>query len=121
MFWNLSVAIPLLIGLFLFGVIFAVVVYQMGDKHRGYTSLLVAVGVAVTVASSFQIIGWSDVFWIFLAFVATGGPMIAGDIYKSVKEREAQRTAQYRLLEQLADRGIGEANGDGSNETETFR
>jgi hypothetical protein len=114
-----SAAIPLLIGLFLFGVLYALAVYKMGDCHRGYTSLLVVIGVAVTVASSFQIIGWNDVLWIFLAFVATGTPMIAGDIFKALRERQKRDHEQYQLLQRLAERGIGEASEVNDAETET--
>lgn len=118
--WNPSAAIPLLIGLFLFGVIYALIVYYLGNKHFGYTSLLVALGVAVTVSSTYPLIGWPNVFWVFLAFIASGVPMIAGDAIKGARERQAKEAATLELLKHITDRGIGEAE-DCTNETPPTR
>jgi uncharacterized membrane protein len=104
--WNNSAIIPAIIGLFLFGVIYAIIVYFMNGKHEGYTALLVVVGVAVTVAASGPVIGWDVVIYLALAFAASGVPMIVGDVIRGIKRREAAERQLQANLNQLAERGI---------------
>lgn len=119
--WNPSATIPLLIGLFLFGVLYALAVYRMGDKAKGYTSLLVVVGVIVTIATSGLVIGWYNVMWLGIAFAAAGIPMIVGDAIKAINERAAREEAQIKLLQRFADMGVSEASEVIEHETPSVR
>lgn len=47
---------------------------------EGATWALVAGGVAVTVGVAGPLIGWQNVFILFLCFAASGAPMIWGDV-----------------------------------------
>lgn len=111
--WSNSAIIPVLIGLLLFGITFAVIVYRLDGRHHGYTALLVVIGVGVTVVASGFVIGWQPVIFLFLAFAASGAPMIAGDIYRAIKHREQAERTWSELADRLAERGIT----GGKNET----
>lgn len=80
-------------GLLAFGAAYNWLVLQWsrrGDTD-GYTWLLVVVGVAVTVVAAGFTIGWTAVLLLVIYFVASGLPMAAGDIYRYVRARRAER------------------------------
>ena len=112
--WSNSAIIPALIGLLLFGITFAVIVYRLDDRHHGYTALLVVIGVGITVVASGFVIGWQSVIYLFLAFAASGVPMIAGDIYRAIRHREQAERTWREILDRLAERGI---TSGGKNES----
>lgn len=58
-------------------------------RDRGYLSLIVAAGVAVTIAGVALIAGWQVALIVLLAFVASGTPMILGSIRRYVDARAA--------------------------------
>jgi hypothetical protein len=111
--WTNSAIIPTLIGLFLFGVVFAALVYRSNGKHHGYTAFLVVIGVAVTVGATGPVIGWDRVIFLTLAFAASGISMIAGDIYREIKRRDHAERVWRDNLARLAERGITTQQGGG--------
>ena len=86
---HLSVFIPVLIGLFLFGVAYNAFVgwAQSRGYEEGYTAILVVIGVLVTLAGV-AIIDWNAARITTFAFIASGSPMIAGSIWRHVRRRE---------------------------------
>lgn len=117
---ELSGYIPHMILLLVFGIAFALVVYRLGDKHRGYTSLLVVIGVGATIIGIGPAIGLVNAIAIGIAFALTGIPMIAGDVYKSIRANNDRERAHRKLIETLANRGISDAN-EVTHEAETPR
>ena len=77
--------------LFLFGVVYNLMVDWIERKGymKGYTSLFVVLGVGVTVAATAVI---SPAFALVTAgaFVASGAPMIAGSMWRHMRERESE-------------------------------
>lgn len=85
----------LYLALVLFGIGFnalTALAERKGYMH-GYTSLFVALGVAVTVGAT-AVISLAFALVTAVAFIASGTPMIVGSIWRHVQERE-------RMLEQL--------------------
>ena len=82
-----------LIGALTFGILYAAAVYvPLYGKRGGYTSLLVAFGVAVTLAACIPMIGLVNVLYVIAAFVASGVPMIAGEAIRTkYDENKRQR------------------------------
>ena len=85
----------LIIALFIFGIFYNAAVAHLERQpggHEGFTSLLVAVGVSVTVASLCPLIGPRNVLLVLLAFGASGTPMIMGSIrrYMQARSREIE-------------------------------
>lgn len=75
--WSLA-------GVLAFGILYAVVVYiPLYGKHNGYTSLMVAFGVTVTLAACIPLIGFENVLKVMAAFIAAGVPMIAGEAIRT--------------------------------------
>jgi len=107
-------------GLFVFGCAYAWLVRKLGDRHAGYTFLLVVIGDAAVVLAMAPVIGWKRAAQVFAGFAAAGLPMAAGDIIKGVNLRERyQRMLQDTSLK-LAARGaasVPEVRNDGSAET----
>lgn len=67
-----------------FGVIYALIVYiPLHGKHSGYTSLLVVVGVLVSLVISIAQIGLVNTLRVLVIFTCTGGPMIAGEAIRT--------------------------------------
>ena len=67
-----------------FGVIYALIVYiPLHGKHGGYTSLLVVVGVMVSLAISIAEIGLENVLRVLMVFACTGGPVILGEAIRT--------------------------------------
>ena len=106
MIFDISAFIPQVIGLFVFGIIFAYIVYRMDGRHEGYTSLLVVIGVVATVGSVGPTIGWPNVCILAAAFAASGAPMIVGDVIRSIQRRERAERLYRENLNKLAERGI---------------
>lgn len=75
-----------------------------GD-HEGYLSLLVVVGVAVTIAGWIVVTGdLADGLLLLICFAASGLPMIVGSISRYlVARRDAQRQQQELTREVLDD------------------
>lgn len=70
---------------------------------RGYLSLIVALGVAVTIAGyALLVASLAQALLLLACFVASGTPMIIGSIRRYVKAREAEyRAAQREAQEKL--------------------
>lgn len=64
-------------------------------KTEGYTALLVVGGVILTLALAAPFITFQDGLTLTAFFIATGTPMILGDIVRYIKKREKGR----RLME----------------------
>ena len=94
--WRLIGAV--LFGLTCFGLAFTTFVQRLGDRKDGYTSLLVVAGVLVTLAGV-ALIYWPAAVLSGAAFVASGLPMIVGDIWQHIKAREAA----IKLLKERRD------------------
>lgn len=92
---NAGAIVAIYLALLLFGLafnIFTAWVERKGYIH-GFTSLLVVVGVAITLAAT-AIISLTFALITAGAFMASGTPMIVGSIWRHVQDRE-------RMLEQL--------------------
>ena len=75
-----------------FGVIYALIVYiPLHGKHGGYTSLLVVVGVMVSLAISIAAIGLENVLRVLMVFACTGGPMILGEAIRTKYDETKQK------------------------------
>ncbi len=74
-------------GLFLFGLIFNFFVGQLRDRYprHGYTALLVVAGNLITLIALIPRIGSDAFVSILLGFVASGAPMVLGDIYRNLE------------------------------------
>lgn len=90
----------MLVGLFIFGCLYNWWVSWVNRQgySDGYTALLVVVGVAVTVGATGVLVGWQTVLILFLAFVASGTPMVAGDVYRHVTARRAEFDGESELI-----------------------
>lgn len=79
-----------LIALLVFGIAYNALVARIGSRrHRGFTSLLVAAGVMVTLLGVAALDLQASLITA-IAFVASGTPMILGSIIRYVKAREAE-------------------------------
>ncbi|MCD6289997.1 MAG: hypothetical protein J7M34_05785 [Anaerolineae bacterium] len=58
---------------------------------HGYTSFLVVGGVIVTLTGSAFLIGWQEALLVGLCFTASGLPMIAGSVWRSLRQRARER------------------------------
>jgi len=76
--------------------LFNIAVAKIGDMS-GYTWLLVAIGVCMTLGLAAFVVAWQHILIILVFFVVTGAPMAAGDILRS---QQRQRRAQAELLDQ---------------------
>ena len=76
----------------IFGVVYALIVYiPLHGKHSGYTSLLVVVGVMVSLAISIAAIGLENVLRVLMVFACTGGPMILGEAIRTKYDETKQK------------------------------
>lgn len=87
----------LIAGIYMFLILFGIgynALTAWMDRHgymEGYTSLMVALGVLITLAP-LAIISWQGVLLVLGGFVASGLPMIIGSITRYLHKRElAQR------------------------------
>jgi len=81
-----------IITLFLFGVIFAAFVWQIGHRKEGYTAFLVAIGVLVTLAGV-AVIDWRAAVLALVCFTASGTPMVIGSVAQYIVQREHEHAA----------------------------
>lgn len=78
----------LLVGiLILFSILYNKWMGELGDKKRGYTALLVALGNLVTLAAV-AVISWKAAAVTVVAFAISGLAMIAGDVARGQAQRE---------------------------------
>ena len=77
----------LVFGLIMFGAAYNSFVNWLGERGEGYTALLVAGGVLVTLAVV-ALVDWRAAALTLVAFAASGAPMIIGDIARNVVRRE---------------------------------
>jgi hypothetical protein len=100
--------IAILIALFCFGWAYNGLINSLGNRKEGYVSLLVAGGVLVTLGGA-ALIDWRASALVLVCFVASGLPMIIGDIWRSTKNREHR---ECELLE-----GVGKTSYDTTKDT----
>ena len=76
------------LALILFGMAYNAGVQRLGRQYgdHGYTAWLVVVGVAVTVLGALPQIGLRAGLHLLLAFVASGSPMIVGDVWRHLRD-----------------------------------
>lgn len=71
----------------MYGLAYNSLVNYLGERLHGYTALMVAGGVLVTLAGA-AMISWQAAGLVLACFVASGTPMILGDIARTVERRE---------------------------------
>ena len=86
-----------LAGLVMFGAAYNAWMTHLGDAKEGYVALLVAGGCAVTLVGV-AIIDWRAAALCLGAFIASGIPMIIGDIKRYVDRREAAKRSMRREI-----------------------
>lgn len=97
----------------IWGVFFAMLLFGVGyntlvawlERKRyveGYLSLVVALGVAVTLAGV-AVISWQAALLTLVMFIASGTPMIAGSILRYIQAREAEQKNLYEIYKSDAD------------------
>lgn len=84
---NWAIVGMVLISLFLFGALFAVLVWVLGRRKEGYTALFVAAGVLITLAGV-AVIDWRAAVLCLVCFIASGTPMIVGNVGQYIWKRE---------------------------------
>lgn len=84
---DARMAAAILAALVFFGIAYNGWIAQMGRRKDGYAGLLVAAGVIVTLLGV-ALIDWRAAALCLAAFVASGTPMLIGDILRSIQERE---------------------------------
>lgn len=92
------------LGLFVFGCFYNWgVTWAVRNKYtEGYMGFIVAFGVGITLLP-FLFLGQVNVWWVYGAFVASGVPMILGDVWRYLvlrrmekeHERQAARMAEH--------------------------
>lgn len=85
---EFNMIVILLFALFMFGWAFNALVGWLDERKDGYTSLLVAAGVLITLGGV-AMIDWRAAVLCLICFTASGGPMILGDIGRAIRKREA--------------------------------
>ena len=93
-----AIIISSLIG---FGLVYNIFVAWLGSRKRGYTALLVAFGSAITLVGV-AALDLNAAILTLICFVASGTPMILGDIQRYITERtqaenEARQIARQAL------------------------
>lgn len=90
-----------MVALLLFGVLFNQLVQWLGRRHAGYTSLLVVVGVLITLIGV-AVIDWRAAVLSLGGFAASGLPMVVGDIWRAIVAREAAlKTQRDQAMQQI--------------------
>jgi len=91
---DLGVILAVFFGLVLFGVGYNALVAWLERRGyaEGYMSLIVAFGVAMTLAGV-ALVSWQTALLTLGAFVASGTPMIVGSITRYLKKREEAKKA----------------------------
>lgn len=86
-----------------FGMVYNALVARLGRKYgnHGYTAWLVVVGVGCTLVGALPQIGLRNGLHLVAAFVASGSPMIVGDVLRHLQgESEVAR-----LMEEIRCNG----------------
>ncbi len=98
-------------GLVLFGGLYDHLVGRLEEKrlNRGFTSLLVVVGVGVTVGASALLIGLENALVVLALFVASGLPMIVGSISRYIRERAEEDRRASEMTRQLLEESQDDA------------
>ncbi len=91
-----------LAALFVGGVIYNHGVALLGDRQRGFTSLIVAFGVLFTLAG-IAIIDWQCAQITLAGFAASGTPMIIGSIARYIAKRHAEESALAKFVQEALD------------------
>lgn len=109
MIWDTTGIQPGIIGAvlsaaFIYGLAYNAFVAWLNRTGRGegYTSILVVAGTLVTLAFASILIGLLHTLLVLLVFVATGLPMVLGDLYRYT---EARRKAREQLAATLREIG----------------
>jgi hypothetical protein len=99
---DYGVITAVLLGLLLFGIGYNALVAWLERRGyaEGFLSLIVAFGVAVTLAGV-AILSIPAALLTLLAFIATGTPMIVGSIVRYIHRREATKRA---IVEEIHDK-----------------
>lgn len=87
-----SALVNVFLCLFIFGLGYNWMVSRLGRKLEGYMSLVVALGVMVTLVGVLLLSPGAALICL-LAFAATGLPMIFGSIVRYITRRESSRSA----------------------------
>jgi len=76
------------LALVIFGMAYNRLAAYLGRRYgdHGYTAWLVVVGVAVTILGALPQIGLRAGLHLLLAFIASGTPMIAGDVLRHLQD-----------------------------------
>ena len=110
---DLSTVIAVFCALILFGIFYNR--FEDWADRRGYTegylSLVVALGVLVTLIAT-AVLSWQSAVLTLICFVASGTPMIIGSIIRYLKLREAaieriKNERQTQTMAQSSTRGPG--------------
>lgn len=94
--WKLIGAV--LFGLFMFGWSFNALVNYLEDRTVGYLAMLVSAGVGITLIGA-AVINWQAAVLVLICFVASGIPMIVGEISRSINKRERALRIQRLIAE----------------------
>ncbi len=92
------VAIILIIA----GIAYNRLVDWLQDRHEGYTSLLVAAGVIMTLVAFAIVQGIGPAIIVAALFICSGTPMIAGEVMREIHKRHAARLLVQKEAERLA-------------------
>jgi len=92
---DFSLYVAVFAGLAFFVVLYNSFLGWMSNHkyHEGFTSLLVIVGVVVTVGGCGFLIGWQAMGTLLLGFVASGTPMVVGELGRYVVRRSKAQKA----------------------------
>ncbi|HUV95794.1 MAG TPA: hypothetical protein VMX14_13345 [Anaerolineae bacterium] len=101
-----------LTALLAFGIAYNAIVTWLENRHhdRGYTSLLVIAGSAVTIAGAGHLTTWRAALWMLACFAASGAPMTAGSIWRYCRHRQQAETLQNHRALATARRRDHETN-----------
>lgn len=84
-------------GLLTFGTLYHLFVAYLERTGwaSGKSSILVAIGTAVTVVAAAPVIGWTAVALVLFFFVCSGLPMLAGQLLRTIRN---EREFKQRLM-----------------------
>jgi len=110
---TIPLAIVAVILLAVFSILYNHWIAAFGEKKDGYTAILVAVGNFVTLLVV-AIFSWKAALIVLMAFVISGTPMVAGDVYRSIVRRErvfneARKTPRRKPLPYFASERMNNA------------
>jgi ACR3 family arsenite efflux pump ArsB len=91
----------------MFGWAFNYFVGSLEDRKDGYLAMLVAAGVGITLIGA-AIISWQAAALVLACFVASGIPMIIGEITRSIQKRERALKIQRLIAEAEAKEILGD-------------